>query len=235
MTATEIMKELESLGSEQTKKIFIRHGAREPLYGVKVADLKKIVKKVKVNHALSLELFKSGNSDAMYLAGLMCEPLKMSKGDLQFWVEHAYWYMLSEYTVAGVAAESNFGWTLASDWIKSDKEMVESAGWATYSHLLSIVSNDDIDIQLIKELLNAVKLSLHQSKNRVKYTKNGFIIAVGAFLPELKAEAIRVANRIGKVSVFMGETSCKVPIAEEYIEKIYDKGKGGQKRKRAIC
>jgi hypothetical protein len=46
MTATEVLKELESLGSEQTKKVFKRHGAREPFYGVKVADLKKIVKKV---------------------------------------------------------------------------------------------------------------------------------------------------------------------------------------------
>jgi 3-methyladenine DNA glycosylase AlkD len=235
MTANDILIELKTLGSEQTRKIFERHGARKPFYGVKVADLKKIVKKVKVNHELSLELFKSGNSDAMYLAGLICDPSKMSKTALQQWVENAYWYMLSEYTVAGAAAESNYGWLLAAEWINSEEEMIESAGWATYSHLLSIKPNEEIDYHLIKELLKKVGTSIHQSKNRVRYTKNGFIIAVGAYIPELKAEAVSIAQKIGKVSVFMGKTSCKVPIAKDYIEKIYDKGKGGQKRKRAIC
>lgn len=41
------------------------------MFGVKVGDMKTIVKKVKVNYELSLlELFDTGNSDAMYLAGL---------------------------------------------------------------------------------------------------------------------------------------------------------------------
>ena len=44
-TASEIMLELEKYGDEQTKKTLIKHGAKEPFYGVKVADLKKILKK----------------------------------------------------------------------------------------------------------------------------------------------------------------------------------------------
>ncbi len=59
------------MGSEQTKKVFMRHGAREPFFGVKVGDMKKIVKRVKKNHELSLALYDTGNGDAMYLAGLM--------------------------------------------------------------------------------------------------------------------------------------------------------------------
>ena len=40
MTAQEVLAELKKLGSEQTKKTFLRHGAQEPFFGVKVADLK---------------------------------------------------------------------------------------------------------------------------------------------------------------------------------------------------
>jgi len=47
MTLHEVMRELEAMGNEQTKKIFLRHGAKEPFFGVKVGDLKKIVKKSK--------------------------------------------------------------------------------------------------------------------------------------------------------------------------------------------
>ena len=42
-----LMKELEAMGSEQTKKVLMKHGAREPFFGVKVGDLKKIVKNLK--------------------------------------------------------------------------------------------------------------------------------------------------------------------------------------------
>ena len=50
MTADEILKELESFGDPQTKKTLLRHGAKEPFFGVKVADLKTILKKTKKIH-----------------------------------------------------------------------------------------------------------------------------------------------------------------------------------------
>ena len=135
MTTPEILKQLETFGSEQTKKIFTKHGAREPFFGVKVQDLKKIQKKInrtspqagKNNH-LALELFETGNSDAMYLAGLISEPKKLTKKQLQNWVKEAYWYYISEYAVAWTASESNYAWELAEEWIKSDNENIASAG-----------------------------------------------------------------------------------------------------------
>ncbi len=89
MTLEEIMLELEQYGDPQTKKTLMTHGAREPLFGVKVADLKKILKKTKKNHELSLELYNTGNSDAMYLAGLMADETKITKEQLESWVENA--------------------------------------------------------------------------------------------------------------------------------------------------
>src|SRR5688572_19420796 len=105
MTTPEILQKLEKLGSPSIKKTLLRHGAKEPLFGVKVADLKKIQKTIKFDYELSLELYDTGNSDAMYLAGLIADPDKMTKQDLQGWAEKATWTMISEYTVAQVAAE----------------------------------------------------------------------------------------------------------------------------------
>ena len=79
MTKDEVLTELKSYGDAQTKKTLMRHGAHEPVFGVKVADLKKILKKTKKNHELSLELYETGNSDAMYLAGLMADEKQISK------------------------------------------------------------------------------------------------------------------------------------------------------------
>ena len=47
MTFEEVMAELEAYGNEQTKKTFLNHGAAEPLFGVRVGDMKKILKHIK--------------------------------------------------------------------------------------------------------------------------------------------------------------------------------------------
>ena len=57
MTAEQILAELKEMGSENIKRIFLKHGAKEPLYGVKVEDLKKIQKKIKKDHQLSMEIY----------------------------------------------------------------------------------------------------------------------------------------------------------------------------------
>ena len=41
MDKSEVMKELEAYGDERTKNTLIKHGAKEPFFGVKVADLKE--------------------------------------------------------------------------------------------------------------------------------------------------------------------------------------------------
>ncbi len=79
MTVEQIMKDLEKMGTKTVKKIFINHGAKEPLFGVKVGDLKKIQKKIKKNNELSLQLYKTGNADAMYLAGLVADERQIQK------------------------------------------------------------------------------------------------------------------------------------------------------------
>ena len=68
MTTDEVMQQLKAMGNESIKNTLTRHGAREPFFGVKVEDLKKIQKKIKQNYTISLELFGTGNSDAMYLS-----------------------------------------------------------------------------------------------------------------------------------------------------------------------
>ncbi|MBE4908509.1 DNA alkylation repair protein [Bacillus luteolus] len=235
MTFEEIMIKLEELGTDQTKQIYLNHGVKEPYFGVKIGDLKKLVKYVKKDHELTLKLYDSGNHDAMYLAGLSVNPKLISKETLQDWVQKAYWYMIAEYTVAQVAAESGYGLELAREWMKSEQEMIAVAGWSTYSNYLSITSNEELDFSEIRDLLNKVRETIHDEHNRVRYVMNGFVISVGSYVPELTKEAKQVAEAIGKVHVDVGNTACKVPLAVEYIEKVVDKNKVGIKRKTCIC
>ena len=103
MTAQEIVGEIKPLGTDGYKKILLNHGVKEPCFGVKIADLKKIQKRVKKDYQLALDLYDTGIYDAMYLAGLIADDVRMTKKDLQRWVKSAYGAAL-ETTVASVAA-----------------------------------------------------------------------------------------------------------------------------------
>lgn len=235
MTAQEVLAQLEEFGDAQTKKTLMNHGAKEPFFGVKVQDLKKILKKTKKNHELSLELYATGNTDAMYLAGLMADETKITKAQLEEWVNQAYWSYLSEYTVPWVAAESAFGMELGMKWIQSKEENVASAGWGTLAYYAAVNEDDKLDLDFYSSLLDIVASEIHQAQNRVRYVMNGFVIAIGTYVPALTEKAKQVAQEIGKVSVDVGGTACKVPLATDYIEKVIQKGRVGVKRKTARC
>jgi len=236
MTLDEILWKLAELGTEQTKKTFINHGAQEgTLFGVKIGDLKKLVKFVKKDQQLALDLYNTSNFDAMYLAGLSVNPKLMEKETLQDWVKKANWYMLAEYTVAGVAAESPYALELAREWMKSDEEMIAVCGWNTYANYLSITPDENLNMEEIRSLLQQIESTIHEEKNRVRYVMNGFVISTGAYVTALYDEAVTVAEKIGKVHVNVGQTACKVPVATDYIKKIVDRNKIGIKRKTCIC
>jgi 3-methyladenine DNA glycosylase AlkD len=235
MTHTEILKQLATLGQPSIKSVLLKHGIKEPLYGVKIEELKKIQKKTKENHELSLQLFRTGVYDAMYLAGLIAEPEKMTAKELQEWVQLANAPILYETTVASVAAESKQGLELAKKWITSKDAGIASAGWATLSDIISIKDDSELDIPMLKDLLAKVATAIDSSPNRVKSTMNGFIIAVGTYVKELNGLAKQTAQKIGKVKVDMGDTACKVPFAVDYIEKAEGKNAIGKKKKTARC
>jgi 3-methyladenine DNA glycosylase AlkD len=235
MNAQEILDELQALGKPSIKKVLINHGAREPYFGVSVEDLKKFQKRIKKDHALALDLYATGISDAMYLAGLIVDDSKMTKKDLNRWAKAAYWYMLSEYTVPWVAAESPHGWAMGLEWIESQTEGIAAAGWSTLGAVLKIKPDDQLDLAKVGELLDRVATTIHDQANRVRYQMNGFVIDVGCYVGKLTGRALEVADKIGLVKVEMGGTACRVPGAREYIEKVQASGKVGKKRKTVKC
>ena len=235
MTAKEILEEMKPLGRESYKRVLSNHGVKEPCFGVKIEDLKKIQKRIKTDYRLALELYDTGNYDAMYLAGLIADDARMTKGDLQRWVERAEGGALSGMTVPGVAAGSRHGRELALKWIESGKDFVAAAGWATLGRLVSIKDDAELDLRELAGLLDRVQKTIHRAPDAVRYEMNGFIIAVGSFVRPLTHKALEAGEKIGRVTLDMGETSCQVPFAPDYIRKVEKRGAVGKKRKSAKC
>lgn len=82
MNLPDVMAELQRRGSEATKRTLMRHGAKEPFFGVKIGDMKPIAKQLKGRQELALELYATGNGDAQYLAGMIADGRLMTKAQL---------------------------------------------------------------------------------------------------------------------------------------------------------
>jgi hypothetical protein len=235
MTVKEILAELKPLGGESYKKVMSNHGVKEPFFGVKIGDLQKIQKRIKKDYQLALDLYDTGNYDAMYLAGLIADDARMTKKDLQRWIANATHSPLASFTVPWVAAGSGYGWELALEWIDSKKALTAEAGWATLRSLVSIKNDSELDLPELKRLMERARKSIHQAPNDVRSQMNGFVIAVGSYVKSLTDTALQIAEKIGPVTVDMGNTSCQVPFAPDSFRKAQNRGVIGKKRKSAKC
>lgn len=126
MDVQTVLEELESLGSERTKKDYMQQGAREPLFGVATGAMKPIVRKIKINQAFAEKLYATGNYDAMYLVGMIADPIAMTETDFDRWMESAYFYMISDYIVAVTLSETDIAQVVSDRWIASGKELYGS-------------------------------------------------------------------------------------------------------------
>jgi 3-methyladenine DNA glycosylase AlkD len=236
MTAQQVLTELKKRGSETIKKIHLKHGAKEPCYGVKVEELKKVQKTIKENQQqIALELFASGIGDAQYLAGLMADGAKMNTKELQTWAEKAEWPMISEFTVAWVTIENEAAWKLALQWIDSPKVNIACSGWATLGSMMAVWPDEKLDIAALKKISARVQKEIHTAPNQVRRSMNNFLIAAGSYVKELHQPAIDIGKKIGVVIVDVGDTACKIPFAPDYIQKATARGSLAKKKKTAKC
>lgn len=235
MDVQTILRELESLGEERTKKRYMQHGAHEPLFGVATGAMKPIAKKTKKNQALANDLYLTGNFDAMYLAGMIADPKAMSEVDFDRWMDSAYFYMISDFIVAVTLAETDFAQIVSDRWIATGKELFVSAGYSCYCWLLGNRKDEEFDMGKLNTMLETVEKSIHSSPDRAKYAMNNFVSTVGISYIPLHEKAVSVASAIGTVEVFTGKTQSGVPVAADEIRKAVDKGRLGFKRKSVRC
>ncbi len=215
-----LMKELESLGTEQTKKISERHGAKEPLFGVSFQNLRTIARKLTRDHELALALWKTGNADARSLATLLVDPSRIDKQTAEAWVSSADYYMLVD-LAAAVVAKSPVAYVKAEEWRASPSEFVGQAAW----DIIGMLSMNDASVPdaYFSARLDEIQSGIGKAKNRVRHAMNGALIAIGGGRGGLRGKAIAVAKTIGKVVVDHGETGCVTPDAADYIAKMAER------------
>lgn len=216
MNCQETLRQLESLGTEQNRKVYRRHGVSANLFGVSYAHQHKLAKAIKRNHPLALELWGSSNHDARVLATLIADPAQGDDPLLDEWVSDLDSYVLTD-AFAGFVGKTDRARDKAEQWRQSAEEWPGRAGWHLVSHLA--MQDTDLPDAYFLARLEDIEREIHTRKNRVRDAMNNALIAIGIRNAALEGPALAAAASIGKVVVDHGQTSCKTPDAAAYIQR----------------
>ena len=217
MNAVEILATLKKFGKPQTAAIYKRHGAGDNVFGALTSEIAKLQKKIKVDHTLAMELWRTGNAEARILALQVSDPQRLTRADADRLLRDGQTHFLGWY-LAGLLGRSPIARETMRSWMASSDEFTREMGYGILSAILKD-EPDSLSDNDAGKILKTIENEIHASPNWARHAMNGALISIGVFKPSCRNKAIDAAKRIGKVKVDHGETTCKTPDAVLYIEK----------------
>jgi 3-methyladenine DNA glycosylase AlkD len=218
-TVEDVIGELRAAAKENTAKTYRRHGATGEVLGVSYSVLNPLAKRLKVDHALALGLWRTGIHEAQVLATKVADPEHLSHAEIETWLAQAGDYVITD-ALSALAARSPQAPDWARRWIDSPQEWTSAAGW----NVVGLLAMDGrLPADEARPLLQRITRHLHSAPNRTRHSMNGALISLGGSLPELTEAALQAAKAIGPVEVDHGETGCKTPDATAYIRKMTER------------
>ncbi len=211
-----VMAQLEAAGTAQNRKVYARHGAAEPMFGVSYANLGKIAKPIKTDHSLAVELWDSGNHDARVLALRVADAAALDEPLAGRWLRDVDNYILAE-GLGGLCAQSPHARELSDAWRDRSGEWEASTGW----FIVTCTAEDPgvWSIDELRGLLGQIEVEIGERPNRVRHEMNGGLIVIALRDAGLRREVLAAAARIGLVKIDHGQTGCKTPEVAPYVER----------------
>src|SRR5215471_14036909 len=219
MNAVQILATLRKLGKPETAAIYKRHGSGDNVFGTLTSDIAKLQKRIKVDHTLAVELWKTGNAEARILALQVSDPRRLTRAGANRLLRDGQTHFLGCYLV-GLLGRSPIARETMRSWMASSDEFTREIGYGILNAILKD-EPDSLSDADVGRILDTIENEIHASPNWARHAMNGALISIGVFKPSCRNKAIDAAKRIGKVEIDHGETWCKTPDAVPYIEKAY--------------
>lgn len=227
MNYKEAMKALEAMGTAQNRKVYTRHGVGRKMFGVSYANLGKLKKAIKTDHALAKKLWSSKNHDARILATMVADPSMIKSSDLDAWAKDLDNYIVAD-AFSSLVAKTEYARNKMKKWIRSRGEWTGAAGWNLVATMAMQV--EELSDGVFDQYLDTIQSRIHGSKNRVRHAMIMALIAIGMRNGKLEKKALAVNHRIGFVDVDHGDTGCRTPDPDNYIKRAKARRKKQKKK-----
>ncbi len=225
MNFKEAMAKLESLGDEGRRAHNAKPWAGNPggapklkQFGCAMGDIRNLAKKIKANHELTLELWKTGNIDAQLLAILLMKPKEISTKELDKLVREARFGWVADWLNAYIVKEQPPAdkESLRVKWMKDKDGWAARAGWNLTA---SCVNNADAELDL-PALLDRIEKEMPKAPPETQWTMNNTLMAIGIKDAKLRKRAIAIGEKIGLYKDWPVSKGCVPPYAPTAINEM---------------
>jgi 3-methyladenine DNA glycosylase AlkD len=214
MKLADVMRELAALGNEKMREVNARAG---DAHGVNLTQLRALAKKLKTDHALAGELWRTGDPDARLLATLVFKPKAFSADGYP---------KLLDWFIVNVVKASRHVEELRVRWKDSASELVGRAGWSLTTDRV-VKSPDGLDIEA---LLDQIEAEMKTAPGPKQWSMNHCLAEIGIHNPRLRARAIAIGERLEVLKDYPASPGCTPPFAPLWIAEMVRRQKAGKTR-----
>lgn len=216
MSIKEVLEQLEQLGSEKMRAFNTKNGAGTNQFGIKMGDLRNLAKKIKINHPLTLELWKTGNIDARLLAILILKPATLSVQELDEMVRSIDLVQLADWFNNYLLKEHPEREALRIQLLEADNVWAARAGWSLTA---GRIARDAKGLNLT-EIPDRIEREMPKAAPETQWTMNTALAQVGIHFPEHRKRAIAIGERLGIYRDYPVSKGCTSPFAPIWINEM---------------
>lgn len=216
MTLTEALTHLESLGDEKVRRVNHRNGAGDNQYGVKLGDIRKLAAKIKSDHALALELWKTGNLDARLLAILVMKPSALTVDELDAMVRSVASPQEADWLTSYIVRKHPEKEALRQRWMSDHDRWAARAGWDLTAERIG-KSPDGLDLP---GLLDRIESEMATAPREPQWTMNNCLAGIGIHHAALRERALEIGERLGVYRDYPVSKGCTSPFAPIWINEM---------------
>lgn len=196
-SAEDVIGELRRLGTRENVEGMARFGIRAmDVFGVPKPKLDGLVRKIGKNHELGLALWATGNHDAKILAGMICEPKKVTATQMENWLRDFDNWDTCDGTCCHLFVFAAPAWSKAVSWTRRKEEFQKRAGFALAAYLAHR-DKTAVDTKFL-DFLKIIEREADDERNFVRKAVNWTLRNIGKRNLRLNAAAIATGERLRK-------------------------------------
>jgi 3-methyladenine DNA glycosylase AlkD len=195
VTVDEILRWLEQRGTRRNRDGMARFGIVAPrVFGVSMATMRPLVKRVGRDHRLALALWETGWLEARIMASFVDEPALVSPAQMDRWALDFDNWAVCDSVCLHLFDRTPYAWRKVYTWSRRRPEFVKRAAFATLAGLATHDKQSG-DEPFVKAL-GLVSGAAHDDRNFVKKAVNWALRGIGKRNPTLYTQALRVAHAL---------------------------------------
>jgi 3-methyladenine DNA glycosylase AlkD len=193
-----VLRKLKLLGNAKDRAGMARFGIEtKNAYGISVYVLRALAKEIGIDHALALQLWKSGIHEARLLASFIDDPVKVTESQMERWVNDFDSWDVCDQCCGFLFDKTKFAEAKAVEWSKREREFVKRAGFVLMA-ALSVHDKKATDAMFVK-FFPIIQRESRDARNFVKKAVNWALRQIGKRNRILNKKAIEIGQKIGQL------------------------------------